>query len=149
MILRINLVLTFSFFFLYQPAQKMFFNNFEITYIFQCLMIHFCLMYVRILSANLYVTHDSVCNYTFSYRNIQIRIRIGIILGTFIRAPFWCDVGQHFAVAHRNGNIQRQIVKYPFRFKYQVNVCPRNLNNFYTICCMLLLLLICAGDIDW
>ena len=39
-------------------------------------------------------------------------------------------------------------VKYPFKSKYRASVCPRNLNNFYTICCIFLLLLICAGDIE-
>ena len=41
-----------------------------------------------------------------------------------------------------------KLVKYPFKSKYRANVCPRNLNKFYTICCMFLLLLICAGDIE-
>ena len=38
--------------------------------------------------------------------------------------------------------------KYPFKSKYRASVCLRNLNNFYTICCIFLLLLICAGDIE-
>ena len=46
------------------------------------------------------------------------------------------------------GIFNAKLVKYPFRSKYQVNVCPQNLNKFYTICCMFLLLLICAGDIE-
>ena len=71
----------------------MFANNLEITFIFQCLIIHFYLIHVRILSTNLYLTPDSVCNYTFSYRNIQVRRRIGVIFESFIRAPFWCDAG--------------------------------------------------------
>ena len=93
MILSITLILTFLFFFLYQPALKVFSNNFEITYIFQCLITHFYLVHVRILSTSLYLTHDSACNYTFSYRNIQLKRRIGIILEPFIRALFWCDAG--------------------------------------------------------
>ena len=96
----------FYVFFLYQSALKMFSNNFEITYIFQCLIIHFHLIHVSIVSTNLYLKHDSVCNYTFTYRNIQVRRRIGIIFGSFIRAPSWCDAGWHFAVAPWNWNIQ-------------------------------------------
>ena len=68
MIFTITLILTFLFFFLYQPAQKIFSNNFEITYIFQCLILHFYLIHVCILSTNLYLNHDSVCNYTFSQK---------------------------------------------------------------------------------
>ena len=56
----------FLIFFLYQPALKMFFNNFEIIFIFQCLIILFYLIHVRILSSSLYLTHDSVCDYTLS-----------------------------------------------------------------------------------
>ena len=83
----------FFIFFLYQPALKMFSNNFEITCIFQCLIILFYLIHVRILSSSLYLTHDSVCDYTFSYRNIQLKRRIVFILESFIRAPFSCDTG--------------------------------------------------------
>ena len=143
MILTITLILTFLFFSFYQPAQEMFSSNFEITYIFQCLKTHFYLIHVYIFKTKLYQTHDSVCNYTFSYRNSQLRRRIGIVLESFFRAPFWCDAGQHSAVAGRNWNINAKLVKYPFRFKYRVNVCPRNLNKFYTICCMFVLLFIC------
>ena len=46
------------------------------------------------------------------------------------------------------GIFNATLVKYPLRSEYQANVCPRNLNKFYTICCMFLLLLICAGDIE-
>ena len=46
------------------------------------------------------------------------------------------------------GIFNTKLVKYPFKSKYRANVCPRNLNKFYTICCMFLLLLICAGDIE-
>ena len=46
------------------------------------------------------------------------------------------------------GIFNTKLVKYPFKSKYRANVCPRNLNKFYTICCMILLLLICAGDIE-
>ena len=46
------------------------------------------------------------------------------------------------------GIFNAKVVKYPFRSKYRINVCSRNLNRFYTICCMFLLLLICAGDIE-
>ena len=46
------------------------------------------------------------------------------------------------------GIFNTKLVKYPFKFKYQANVCPRNLNQFYTICCVFSLLLICAGDIE-
>ena len=45
------------------------------------------------------------------------------------------------------GIFNTKLVKYPFKSKYRANVCPRNLNKCYTICCMILLLLICAGDI--
>ena len=42
-----------------------------------------------------------------------------------------------------------KLVKYPFKSKYwSNNVCPQNLNPFYAICCMFLLLLIYAGDIQ-
>ena len=92
----------FLIFFLYQPALKMFSNNFEITYIFQYLMILFYLIHARILSSSLYLTHDSVCDYTFGYRNMQLKRRIVIILEPFIRAPFCCDISQYFAVASRN-----------------------------------------------
>ena len=68
MIFTITLILTFLFFFLYQTAQKHFSNNFEITYIFQCLIIHFYLIHVCILSTNLQLNHDSVCNYTLSQK---------------------------------------------------------------------------------
>ena len=83
----------FDFFLLYQPALKVFFNKFEITYIFHCLIIRLYLTYVRILSTSLYLTHDSFCDYTFSYRKIQLKRRIGIILEPFIRALFWCHAG--------------------------------------------------------
>ena len=46
------------------------------------------------------------------------------------------------------GIFNTKLVKYPFKSKYRANVCPRNLNKFYTICCMFLLLLKCAGDIE-
>ena len=46
------------------------------------------------------------------------------------------------------GIFNTKLVKYPFKSKYRANVCPRNLNKFYTTCCMFLLLLICAGDIE-
>ena len=46
------------------------------------------------------------------------------------------------------GTFNTKLVKYPFKSKYRDNVCPRNLNKFYTICCMFLLLLICVGDIE-
>ena len=46
------------------------------------------------------------------------------------------------------GIFNAKLVKYPFKSKYQANVCPQNLNKFYTICCMFLLLLICADDIE-
>ena len=108
MILTVTLILTFLFFFLYQPALKMFSNNFEITKIFQCLIIYLYLIHVRNLSTILYLTHDSVYNYTFSYRKIQLKRRIGIILEIFITALFWCDADKYFAVARRNWNIQRQ-----------------------------------------
>ena len=39
-------------------------------------------------------------------------------------------------------------VKYLFKSKYWANDCPWNLNKFYIICCMFLLLLICVGDIE-
>ena len=41
-----------------------------------------------------------------------------------------------------------KLVKYPFKSKYHAHVCSWNLKFFYTICCMFLLLLICAGDIE-
>ena len=108
MILTITLISTFlcCFFFLYQSALKMFSNGFQITYIFQCLILHFHLIHVSILRTNLYLKHDSVRNCTFSYKNIQIRRRIGIIFGSFIRAPSWYDAGWHFAVMRWNWNIQ-------------------------------------------
>ena len=40
------------------------------------------------------------------------------------------------------GIFNAKLVKYPCRSKYRVNVCPRNF-------CMFLLLLICAGGIDF
>ena len=46
------------------------------------------------------------------------------------------------------GIFNTKLVKYPFKSKYRANVCRRNLNKFYTICCMILLLLISAGDIE-
>ena len=45
------------------------------------------------------------------------------------------------------GIFNTKLVTYPFKSKYRA-VCSRNLNKFYTICCMILLLLICAGDIE-
>ena len=45
------------------------------------------------LSTNVQLDHDSVGNYTFSYRNIQVKKRIGIIVESFIGAPFWYDAG--------------------------------------------------------
>ena len=95
----------FIFFFLCQPALKMFSNNFEITNVFQCLIQHFYLIHVRMLSSNLYLTRDSVCNYTSSSMSIQVKRRIGIIFESFIGAPFWCDASQRFAVVCRNLNI--------------------------------------------
>ena len=75
MILTTTLIFIFSFFFflLCQPALKMFSNNFEITNAFQCLIQHFYLIHVRMLSSNLYLTRDSVCNYSSSYISIQVR----------------------------------------------------------------------------
>ena len=49
--------------------------------------------------------------------------------------------------AQKIGIFNAKLVKYLFRYKYRVNVCPRNLNKFYTICCIFLLLSICAKDI--
>ena len=46
------------------------------------------------------------------------------------------------------GIFNAKLVKYLFRSKYRVNVCPRNLSKFYTIPCMYLLFLICVGDIE-
>ena len=46
------------------------------------------------------------------------------------------------------GIFNTKYVKYPFKSKYWASVCPRNLDNFYTICYIFLLLLICAGDIE-
>ena len=139
----------FGFFlFLYQPALKVFFNKFEITYISQCLIIRLYVIFVRILSTSLYLTHDSVCDYTFSYRKIQLKRRIEIILEPFIRAPFWCDPVSFLQWRAEIGIFNAKMVKYPFTSKYLVNACPRNLNKFYTICCMFLLLLICADDIE-
>ena len=126
----------------------MFSNNFEITFIFQCLIIHFYLIHVRILSTNLYLNHDSVCNYTFSYRNIQVRRRIGIIFGSFVRTPFGAMPVSILQWHAEIGIFNTKLVKYPFKSKYRANVCPQNLNKFSTICCMILLLLICAGDIE-
>ena len=56
----------------------MFSSNWKIASIFKCLMKHFYLIYVCILTINLYTALVSVCNYTFSYRNIQVRRRIVI-----------------------------------------------------------------------
>ena len=88
--------------FLSQPALKRFFNNVEIISI-QCLIKHFYLIHVPILStAFKAVTHDSACSYMVSYRNIEVRRRIGIIFESFIRAAFWFKVGYYFAVVRRN-----------------------------------------------
>ena len=95
------------FFFLDQSALKMFSNGFEITCIFPCLILHFHLIHVSILRTNSYLKHDSVRNCTFSYENIQVRRRIGIIFGSFIRAHSWCDARWYFAVVRWNWNIQR------------------------------------------
>ena len=46
------------------------------------------------------------------------------------------------------GIFNAKLVKYSFRSKYQVNICPRNLNRFCTIYCIFLSFLICAGDIE-
>ena len=53
-----------------------------------------------------------------------------------------------FFSSAENGIFNVKLVKYPFKSIYQANVCPRNLSKFYTICCMFLLFLICAGDIE-
>ena len=98
MVFTITLILTFLFFSFYQPALKIFSNNFKITFIFQCLIIHLYLIHVRILS-NSYLTLDSVYNYALSYISIQERRRIEIIFESFIRAPFRCDADEQFAVA--------------------------------------------------
>ena len=45
------------------------------------------------------------------------------------------------------GLFNAKIVKYPFKSIFRANACPRNLNKFYTMCCMFLLLLIFVGDI--
>ena len=45
------------------------------------------------------------------------------------------------------GIFNAKLGEYIFQSKYQVNVCLRNLNKFYNTCRMLLLL-ICAGDIE-
>ena len=149
MILAITLILTVLFFFLYQPALKVLSNNFEITYIFQCLIIHLYLILVRILSTSLYLTHDNVCSYTFSYRKIQLKRRIGIILELYsLEHSFGAMPVSILMWRAEIGIINAKLVKYPFRSKYRVTVCPRNLNKFYTICCMFLLLLICASDTE-
>ena len=127
---------------------KCFFHKFEITYISQCLIIRLYVIFVRILSTSLYLTYDSVCDYTFSYRKIQLKRRIEIILEPFIRAPFWCDPVSFLQWRAEIGIFNAKMVKYPFTSKYLVNACPRNLNKFYTICCMFLLLLICADEIE-
>ena len=46
------------------------------------------------------------------------------------------------------GTFNTTLVIYPFKSKYRADACPRNLSKFYTICCMILLLLTCAGDIE-
>ena len=46
------------------------------------------------------------------------------------------------------GIFNAKLVKNHFRSKYWINVSSRNLNKFYTISCMLLLLLIYARDIE-
>ena len=149
------MILTFLFFFLVSVSSKNVFQQLWDYHIFQCLILHFHLIHVSILSTNLYLKHDNVCNCMFSYRDIQIRRRIGIIFGSFIRAPSWCDAGWHFAVVRWNLNIQRnwniqEIGKLNLflGLKYQINACPPNLNKVYSISCMFLLLLICVGEIE-
>ena len=46
------------------------------------------------------------------------------------------------------GIFSTKFVKYLYKSKNWHNVCPWYLNTFYTICCMFLLLLVCAGDIE-
>ena len=46
------------------------------------------------------------------------------------------------------GIFSTKFFKYLYKSKYWHNVCPWYLNTFYTICCMFLLLLVCAGDIE-
>ena len=68
--------------------------------------------------------------------------------GHSLEHPFGAILVSILQWCAENGIFNVKFVKYPFRSKYQVNVCPRNVNRFCTVCCMFSLLLICAGDIE-
>ena len=126
----------------------MFSNNFEITNAFQCLIQHFYLIHVRMLSSNLYLTRDSVCNYSSSYISIQVRRRISLFSSHLLEHPFCAMPVSVLQWLVETGIFNTKLVKYPFKSKYWTNIYSQNLNKYYTICYMFLLFLICAGDIE-
>ena len=73
---------------------------------------------------------------------------MGLSYGHSLEHPFGAMTVSILLQRAEIGIFNAKLVKYSFRSKYRFSVCPRNLNEFYTICCMLLLLLICAGDIE-
>ena len=94
------------------------------------------LIHVCILNANLYLADDSVCNDALSCRNIQVRRIIRVIIGSSIRTPFRAI---QVRILHWRAEIKTfnpKLVKYPFKFKYRANTCPRNFSKFNSICCM-------------
>ena len=90
MILKVTLTFIFSCFLLRQQARNNFCNNFEVCPIFQCVMKRFYLFYFQIVGSNLYLTGDTICNYSFGYENIQSRSRTKNLYQRFIRALIWC-----------------------------------------------------------
>ena len=73
---------------------------------------------------------------------------LGLSSGHSLEYPFGVILVSILQWRAEIGIFNAKLVKYPFRSKYPVNFCPRNLSKFYTICYMFLLLLICAGDIE-
>lgn len=113
----------------------MFHNSCEISSIFQFLVKHVYLMHARLLTTDSHLAHDSVCNYAFSYRNIQVKSRIGIIFELFIVVPFWCNAvsiflrGVEIWIFNAKLNISILNICLPFKFKQILN---RLLHPFVT-----------------
>ena len=75
-------------------------------------------------------TYGSVWSYKFSYSNIEVRRRIGIIANSFIRPLVGSMSVGILQWREEVGTYNGKPDKYPFKSKYQGNVCPQELNNF-------------------
>ena len=138
-------MVVFLFSFLYQQAGERFSSNSEVTSIFHCLIKNFNVIHVQTVSTNLYLTDDGVCNYT-------------LIIGIF-RQVDELELASSHSLVHifavmpvtilhlctEIGIFNDKLAKYALKSKYWVNICSRNLDKIYAICCMFLLLLDMCG----